>query len=137
MSITSTEEQTAARRIETAKLIRESLIWQPALSAKVWDIYLDPYSFRITVVVDRSIRFEIQQRFSWVSDIEFVSFDNAISIFKFKHQLIPNKFGLPLSELEGIDDFLKRRKSKQTNSVDRVSELQLFALQQLVLTYSA
>lgn len=99
-----THESTARSRFRTAQIIAAMIAQQPRLTDKVWNIYLDPESLRISLVVDEEVREEVMDQLKWVPDLDAFTFNEALAVSVMKEHTGVNILGLSITEIQARYD---------------------------------
>lgn len=100
-----TNEFTARSRYRTAQVIGAMIAAQPHLTDKVWNIYLDPETLRITLVVDDDAREEVSDQLKWVPGLDTFTFYETLAIAS--GNMGVNVLGLPISDIQARYDLFE------------------------------
>lgn len=102
-----TNEFTARSRYRTAQVIGAIVASQPQIFDKVWNIYLDPETLRISLVVDEEVREEIVDQLKWVPDLDTFTFNEALAVSVVREHTGVNILGLPISDIQARYDLFE------------------------------
>lgn len=102
-----TNESTARSRYRTAQIIGAMIASQDHLVDKVWNIYLDPETLRISLVVDEDAREEITDQLKWVPDLDAYTFNEALAVAVVREHTGINILGLPISDIQARYDLFE------------------------------
>lgn len=102
-----TKEATSRSRYRTAQVIGAIFASQPHLIEKLWNIYLDPETLKISIVVDEDVRDEIKGQLNWVSELDIFTFNEALACSVFREHTGVNILGLPISDIQARYDLFE------------------------------